>query len=79
MPQRRLEPWGGEVKVPRWLRRLLRRPDGPGDSPQRAHEARREALHPPEPDVTVAENVDRAIFGGFGEGHPGNRDAPRGR
>jgi hypothetical protein len=37
-----------------------------------------EQRHPPE-GPSVAENVDRAIFGGFSEGHPGNREAPRGR
>ena len=25
------------------------------------------------PGVSVAENADRAIFGGFSEGHPGNK------
>jgi hypothetical protein len=69
---RDLEPWGGELHLPGWLRRLLKRPAGPGDSPERMHEARR----PQEPDVSVAENVDRAVFGGFSEGHPGNK--PRG-
>ena len=64
--------------MPRWIRRLLRLRD-PGDTPERAHEARREALHPPEPNVTAAENADRAIFGAFSEGHPGNREPPRGR
>jgi hypothetical protein len=41
MPQ---EPqaWGGEVHVPGWLRRLLRRPSpGPTDTPEAAHQARK--------------------------------------
>jgi hypothetical protein len=71
--RRELEPWGGELQMPGWLRRLLRRPEGPGDSPERTHEARR----PEVPDVSVAENVDRAVFGGFSEGHPGNRSRGR--
>jgi hypothetical protein len=66
---RDLEPWGGELRMPGWLRRLLKRPAAPGDSPERMHEARR----PSAADVSVSENVDRAIFGGFSEGHPGNR------
>jgi len=36
------QPWGGEVHVPRWVRRLLRRPaSGPTDTPEAAHEARK--------------------------------------
>ena len=75
---KQLEPWGGEVRVPRWMKRLARRAE-PGDSAERALEARREALHPKYPDVSVAENADRAIFGAWSEGHPGNREPPRGR
>ena len=30
---RELEPWGGDVRLPRWLRRLLRRPEDVGDTP----------------------------------------------
>ena len=60
---RELEPWGGEVRMPRWLARLLHRtPDTPdtADTAERAHER-----HKPEyPDRTVFENVDRALFGG---------------
>ena len=50
--QRHGEPWGGEVRVPAWLRRLLRRPaDTSRDTPERVHESRQtsqadvEALH----------------------------------
>jgi hypothetical protein len=78
MTQRELEPWGGDLRVPSWLRRLARRPAST-DTPERAREAQREALHPKESDTTVAEAIDRAIFGGFSPGHPGNRPAPRGR
>ena len=37
-PQRELEPWGGEVRVPGWVRRLLRRPDPAGDTPEKGAE-----------------------------------------
>jgi len=63
-----LRPWGGEVKLPRLLRWLLRRPN-PDDTPERAHERRK----PQYSDVSVLENADRAIFGAWSEGHPGNR------
>jgi hypothetical protein len=42
-------------------------------------ESGRQSRHADYPDVSVAENADRAIFGGWSEGHPGNRDRPRGR
>jgi hypothetical protein len=32
--------WGGDVRLPGWLRRLLRRPAEPSDTPEAAHEAR---------------------------------------
>lgn len=69
---RELEPWGGEIRMPRWLRALLRRSD-PGDTPERVHERRR----PDYPDVSVAENADRAIFGAWSDGHPGNKRRER--
>ena len=34
------EEWGGEVRLPSWLRRMLRRPAPPADTQDRAHEAR---------------------------------------
>ena len=74
MPGRELQPWGGDVKLPRLIRRMLGRPDDPGDTPERMHEARQ----PEYPDVSVAENADRAIFGAWSEGHPGNRRDRRG-
>jgi len=50
--ERQGESWGGEVLVPAWLRRLLRRPViAATDTPERAHEARQtsqadvQALH----------------------------------
>ena len=75
--QRQLEPWGGEVHVPRWLRRLARRPDS-NDTPERAREAQHAALHPAQPTRSVHEQADIAIWGGFSEVHPGNRDGKRG-
>lgn len=71
---RELEPWGGEVRMPRWMRRLLHRPEPPGDSWEGANEKR----HPEQDFTTPLENVDRAIFGGWSEGHPGNK-RPHGR
>jgi hypothetical protein len=56
---RELEPWGGDVRLPRWLRRLLRRPDDVGDTPERAHERRRRQ----QPDKSVAGAADRAAVG----------------
>jgi hypothetical protein len=53
----------------RWLRRVLRRPAPAEDTPERVHEQRK----PEYPEVSVMENVDRAIFGAWSEGHPGNR------
>jgi len=72
-----LRPWGGDVWVPHWFRRLIGRADA-GDTPERMAESGRQSRHAEYPDVSVAENADRAIFGGWSEGHPGNRDRPRG-
>jgi hypothetical protein len=35
------EDWGGEVHMPRWMRRLLRRPADTEDTPQKRGEPRR--------------------------------------
>jgi hypothetical protein len=64
-----LEPWGGELRTPRILRKLLHRPDIPEDSEECRHEKR----NPAATTDTPAMAVDRAIFGGFSEAHPGNR------
>ena len=58
MSDRQLEPWGGEVHMPRWLRKALRRPEPPGNTPEAAHEARKE-----QPGASVLENADRAGAG----------------
>jgi hypothetical protein len=58
MPKPELEEWGGEVHVPRWLRRLLHRPEPPGDSPEKATE-----WQPPGRQGSVTENANRAGSG----------------
>jgi hypothetical protein len=58
MPNQQLQPWGGEVRIPHWLRRMLRRPDAPSDTPEAAHEKRKPQAQP-----SVAENADRAAVG----------------
>jgi hypothetical protein len=58
MSNRQQEEWGGEVHMPRWLRRLLRRPEPPEDTPDAAHEARK-----PQQGPSVAKNADRASVG----------------
>jgi hypothetical protein len=44
-------------------------PDRVGQPPERMHEARK----PQAPGLSVLENVDRALFGAWSEGHPGNK------
>ena len=56
--QRKQEEWGGEVRMPGWLRKVLRRPDPQDDTPEAAHEARKAG-----PTRTVAQNADRAAVG----------------
>ena len=58
MSSERQDAWGGEVRLPRWLRRMVRRPEPPGDTPEAAHEARK-----PQPGPSVAQNADRAAVG----------------
>jgi hypothetical protein len=53
---RELEPWGGEVRLPPWLRRVLRRPVTTDNTPERTHEVRQ----PEDPGVTVLQHVTRA-------------------
>jgi hypothetical protein len=52
------EPWGGDVHMPRWMRKLMHRPEPPGDTPERAHEARK-----PQEGPSVLENANRAVSG----------------
>ena len=58
MSNRQLEPWGGEVHMPRWMRKLLRRRDLVEDTPEAAHEKRKV-----QPEGSVLENADRAGAG----------------
>jgi hypothetical protein len=62
MSNRQQEAWGGEVRMPRWLRRMLRRREPLGDTPEGAHEARK-----PQPGPSVAQNADRASVGALSE------------
>jgi hypothetical protein len=56
------EQWGGEVKMPRWMRRILRRPDESEDTPEAAHEKRR-----PQSGPSVLENANRAASGALAD------------
>ena len=58
MADRQQEAWGGEVQMPRWLRRLLRRPDPVDDTPEAVHERRKAG-----PSESVLENANRASIG----------------
>jgi hypothetical protein len=62
MSNRPQEAWGGEVRTPRWLRRVLRRPEPVGDTPEAAHEARKPKAGP-----SVAENAERASVGALAD------------
>jgi hypothetical protein len=55
---RELEQWGGEVRMPGWLRRVLRRPEPAEDTPERAHERRQ-----PQAGPSVLHNANRAAVG----------------
>ena len=72
MSNRQQEAWGGEVKMPRWLRRMLRRPDLPGPTEEAVHEARKPVDGP-----TVGQNVDRAVAGPMTELYHEGREARR--
>ena len=70
---RELEPWGGELRMPRWMRRVMRRGPAPEDSPERAHE-RRNAETPVETPLMA---IDRAILGPFSQAYPDKRAGRR--
>jgi hypothetical protein len=59
---REQEAWGGAVRMPRWLRRVLRRPQPLGDTTEAAHEKRKA-----QPGRSVAQNADRAAVGVLSE------------
>jgi hypothetical protein len=62
MTNEQQDAWGGEVGLPRWMRRVLRRPERPGDTPEAAHEARKA-----QPTVSVGQNADKASFGALSD------------
>jgi hypothetical protein len=68
MAEKRPEAWGGEVHLPRWMRRLRRKPEAT-DTPQKLAETHKGKVAK-EPERTVLENVDRTLWGGF-------RDLPK--
>jgi hypothetical protein len=71
MSNRNQEAWGGEVRMPRWLRRMLRRPEALGDTPEAAHEKRKAV-----PGRSVVENADRAAVGVLSELYRASEEAP---
>ena len=60
---RDLEPWGGDVRLPPWLSRLLDAHQKPVIPLERVHE-RRQAQ---QPDKSVTEAADRAAVGPLSE------------
>jgi hypothetical protein len=58
MSTRQQEAWGGELRLPPWLRRILRRGAPPEDTPEGAHEKRK-----PQDGPSVLENANRAAVG----------------
>lgn len=62
MSDRQQEAWGGEVQMPRWLRRVLRRPEPLGPTAEAAHEARQ-----PQSGPSVLENANRASVGAMAD------------
>jgi hypothetical protein len=69
MARKQLDTWGGDVHLPRWLRR--RHKAEPGDTPEKLDEGER-AL---EPERSVLENADRAM-GAMGLSGAMYRDQP---
>ena len=72
MSNRQQEPWGGEVTMPRWLRRMLRRPEPLEPTPEAIHESRK-----PQPGPSVGQNADRAAAGPMTELYHEGRAARR--
>lgn len=51
------QPWGGEVRLPAWIRRLLRKPAATAtDTPERMHESRQ----PKASDIDALEHMRAA-------------------
>jgi hypothetical protein len=74
MANRQQESWGGEVRMPSLLRRLLRRPPPAEDTVEGAHEARK-----PQPGPSVGENADRAAVGAMSDLYHEGRTERRGK
>ena len=69
---RELEPWGGELRMPKPLRWLLRRGPAPADTAELVHERRNAETTT----MTPLMNLDRAVMGPWSEGYP-DRQAKR--
>jgi hypothetical protein len=63
---RELEPWGGELRMPKGLRWLLRRGPAPEDTAELVHERRNAETTT----MTPLMNLDRAVMGPWSEGYP---------
>jgi hypothetical protein len=70
---RELEPWGGELRMPKLMCWVLRREPAPVDSPERVHERRNAETSVATPLMAV----DRAVFGPFSEAYPDRRRGGR--
>ena len=70
---RELEPWGGELRMPKVLRWMLRRGPAPEDTPELVHERRNAETTT----VTPLMNLDRAVMGPWSEGYPDHRSPRR--
>ena len=70
---RELEPWGGELRMPRLFRWLLHRGPVPEDTPELVHERRNAETTT----ITPLMNIDRAVFGPFSESYPDKRAGRR--
>ena len=62
MSNQQQEAWGGDVRLPQRLRRILRRPEPPGDTAEAAHETRK-----PKPGPSATHNADRAAVGALSD------------
>ena len=68
------EEWGGEVHMPRWMRRVLKRPADPEDTPEKRGEPRR-----PERVLTPGERAHNSAQINFNEDPSEERRRDRGR
>jgi hypothetical protein len=70
---RELEPWGGELRMPRWMRRVMGRGPAPEDTPELIHERRNAETTT----MTPLMNLERAIMGPWSEAQPDKRAGHR--